>query len=256
MTTPSFTAGTPASGTGNEGTSFVAPGAATQGGDPTEDKTVVFEHNGRKFTKADLTRKLDSADGFIEQLKAEGAQNREALAQANAALKEGINAVTLLKEIKQNGQQGQQGQQSGSEQQQQPPALTVDEIVTAVRKADVAATTEAQRKANWAEVTGTLTKAFGTAVDQKVAQVAADKGLTLEQAVEMARATPKVFLALFPDLSKQPGASPMPASGKVNSQAFNQSVKRESSGYTKASNTKDLVAIYQQRLNEVAGAAA
>lgn len=251
--TQSFNAGNPANG-GAAATSFQAPGAATNAGTP-EDTTVVFEHNGRQFTKSDLVKKLDNADQFIERLKEEGAKNREALDLAAKALQEGINATELLKQIK-NGTLQPNAAQPGAE----PAAaaakpVTVDEIVQKVQAANAAAQGEAQRNANWTEVTATLTKAFGTATDQKVAQMAAEKGMTLAQAAEMAKATPKVFLALFPDLSKTVGPSPLPARGTVNSQAFHSTGERKASGYSKASGTKELVSIYQARLAELSAAA-
>ena len=249
--TTSFVAATAASGTGAAATSFQAPGAAAPEAEQSTDTTVVFEHNGRKFTKSDLAKKLESADQFIEQLKTEGAENRKALDAATQVLKEQINAVELLKKIKDGQQSSADGGQSGTQQTQQPP-VTVEAVVQRIKDDQAKATTEAQRNANWNDVTTTLTKAFGTAVDQKVAQVAAEKSLTLEQAAEMARATPKAFLALFPDLSKKVGSSALPPSGKVNTQAFVRTEQRGTSGYTKAQGTRELVSIYQQRLAEVA----
>lgn len=252
--TQSFSAGSTPASTGVEATTFQAPGAAASGGGQPEDTTVVFEHNGRKFTKSDLARKLESADNFIEQLKAEGAENRKALELAAQALKEGINAAEILKQIK-SGQAQPNAGQPGAEPAAAPQPVNVDEVVQRVQAANAAAAAEAQRKANWTEVTQTLTTAFGAAVDQRVAQMAAEKGMSLAQAAEMAKATPKAFLALFPDLSKKAGPSPLPERGKVNTQAFHNTGERKASGYTKATTTKELVSIYQQRLAEVSAGA-
>lgn len=248
----SFNAGTPASGAAAEGTSFQAEGGAAAAG-TSEDTTIVFEHGGRKFTKADLAKKLDSADGFIEQLKSEGAENRKALEAATKALQEGINATELLKQIK-AGQSNAGSASTSTEAATREAPVTVEAVVQQIEQRQAKAATDAQRKTNWNEVTTALTKAFGAAVDQKVAQVAAEAGMTLEQAADMARNTPKAFLKLFPDLSKKAAASPLPASGKVNTQAFHQAGERKGSGYAQAQTTKELVSIYQQRLAEVSAA--
>ena len=249
----SFVAGQPPAGsTAAEGTSFTAAGVAPEA-DPTADQTVVFEHAGRKFTKADLAKKLDAADNFIETLKSENSENRKALDAATKALQENINAVDILKQIKQNGAVQPA---TGAEPPVATVPVTVDQVVQQLEQRQQKQATDAQRKTNWTEVTHALTKAFGATTDQKVAQVAAENGMTLEQAAAMARETPKAFLKLFPDLSKRPAPSALPGSGKVNSQAFTQSSSSGPSGYAKATNTRDLVTIYQQKLAEVASRAA
>lgn len=243
-----FQASDPGSGTAAGATSFQQPGAAPAANSGPEDTTVVLELNGRKFTKADLIKKIGSADTHIETLKGELAEQRKILGEVNESLKKQVTTAELLKQIK--DQQAAPAADPNAAKPAPQSVPTSDDITKQVMDKIEQGRNAAQRDQNWNEVTSALTQAFGDATNQKVSEAAADAGLSLEEAAELARSKPKAFLKLFPDLSSKAKPSALPSSGKVNTQSF-QAQQKGPPGFSKATSTKQSVEIYLNRLKEL-----
>lgn len=245
---PDFTAGDHTGDVPQGGdTNFQAAGAVDGNTDGTGDHPIVLEFNGRKFTKEDLINKLSHADQHISRLTSETAEHRQLLAEVNETLKKQVSAAELLAQIK-------EGQLPPSQETRvepvQPKGVSAEDVTAQVLRKLAEGDMAKQRDINWKEATSTLTQAYGDSVNAKVAQAAADAGISVEQAAELARTSPKVFLKLFPDLSTRARPSGLPTSGQVNTQSL-QSQPRVNSGFMKANTTKQATEIYLQRLREL-----
>jgi len=246
MTTPSFKADdTSAGGNGKEGTNFQAAGGTT-GDSGEQDTTVILEVGGRKFTKTDLIKKITNADQHIGSLESKLDEQGKLLGEVNEVLKKQVNAAELLKQIK----EGKPATEQPSTEAVKPEVLTLDAVLKEVEKAQAHKASVVQQESNWSEVTGTLTKAFGDATNQKVASACKEAGITLAQAEALAKSSPKVFLRLFPDLTAKSQPSVLSERGKVNTQSVKDSVSTNS-GFSKTTSTKQSVSIYLNRLKEL-----
>ncbi|MDY0087125.1 MAG: hypothetical protein RBS78_01005 [Coriobacteriia bacterium] len=242
-----FRAGDPGSGNPGEQTNFAEGGGAGNQPGTQEDTTVVLEYGGKQYTKADLLKKLTNADSHIGTLTGELADQRELLNEVNDTLKKQISAADLLKQILEGKAPEAAPAPAAAPAAQEAPSA--DAIAAQVLGKLRESKDAEQRDANWAEVTKALTGAFGDKVNQKVAEVAAEAGLTLAEAAEMARSKPKAFMRLFPEVTAKPKPSVLPSSGQYNTQSF-QATQRGLSGILTAKNTRELVDIYQARLRE------
>lgn len=230
-------------------TSFQVPGDA---GNPAAggDSTVVFEHGGRKYTAADLVKKIDNADTFIETLKSESQQTRDLLKQANDALGKTVSAAELLKQIQAGGVAAPAAAATPAAAAEASTPVTAEQVADLVLQRQGAATAAAQAKTNFAEVQAQLSKVYGAKVDAKVDELCAASGLSREQAVTLASQSPKAFLKLFPEVNAAPPRS-FAQQGSVNTQALHgDPAARKVSGYTTAASEKARTAIYLQRLAE------
>lgn len=231
-------------GSSEDKTNFTGQTVKPEGNNnPSQDSGVVLEFNGRKFTKEDLIKKITSADDFIDTLKKEREEDRALLNQVQETLKEQITAKELLNKVKTAG-----------EQQQPAAAVDPSEItkqVLAQLESNKAAT---QQEQNWAEVTSTLTAAFGDKTNEKVKAVAAENGLSIEEAARLARTNPKVFLKLFPALDKKPMGNNLVGGNSGNILGNKAPADTpKATGFTKARSTKESVSIYLKRFQELSG---
>lgn len=223
-------------------------GAATPPNPDSGDNQVLLEIEGRRYTKADLVKKITSADTHIERLTAERAEDRKLLQETAELLKKQVTGAELLRQAQANNQPADPPAAQPSPQAP-PVGMSAAEVAEHVRKELAQAELVKQRNENWQLVTTRLTAAYGDAVNARVAEVAKDNGLTVEEIAEMIRSRPKVALKLFPGVAVEGKASPIPGS-TVNSQAFNRGPKGPS-GITKAAGTKAAISIYRQRLEEL-----
>lgn len=224
----------------------------TQGGgvdtvaSDTEDKTVILEHDGRQFTKADLVKKITNADTHISTLTQELRDQREQLGQVAETLKKQVGMAELLKQIK-------EGQPVAPEAPATPQTVDPDAITAAVLGRIEESRAAQQRDTNWQQVTTTLTQQFGEQVDAKVAAVAKEVGMSLAEAVELAKSKPQAFLRLFPQ-PENPKTTGIGQRGQMNSQAVvaaNHGQPRAESGFSKTRNVREQITIYHNRLREL-----
>lgn len=225
----------------NSGTPAPTPASATPEGStpPNTADTPVIEYGGRKLTAADVLKKLENADQFIEQLKAERAADRQLLTEATTALKGAVTAKELLSSTP------------------APAATAVPSTVDIAGEVDravsarEAARTEAE---NWKAAQDAMTKAFGDKADEKAKAAAAEAGYTLDELVVLAKRKPLAFKRLFPELQATPASTPTPTKGGVNTAAQNGTPQpKAGSGYWDATKTRDKVSIYTQRLKALSG---
>ena len=227
-------------------TSFnsAAPAPTSASGTPegstpaaTADQPLI-EYGGRKLTAADVLKKLENADQFIEQLKAERAADRALLTEATSALKGAVTAKELL-------------------------AAPAPAVTTAAAPVDIAgevdrvvSAREAARieESNWKAAQDAMTKAFGDKADEKAKAAAASIGYTLDELVKLARTKPQAFTRLFPELQAAPASTPTTQRGGVSTAAVAaQPQPKSASGYWEATKTRDKVDIYTQRLKQLSG---
>jgi hypothetical protein len=242
---PDFTSGDPADSS-DDATSFVAPGADDdQQETVTADNPVVLELGGRKFTKNDLLKKVTNADAHIAKLEAERKSDFEKFAAMEAKLKELGDLKALIQTLKPGT--------PGTETKVTDPKEGVD-VEAAIKAAldartanEQAAKTEAEKAANWKEVTEALTKRYGKAeTNARVAKAAEEAGLSVKEAAELAKSKPKAFLKLFNDLdAPKPTPAPARRGGTVNSAALSAAPAVGPSGYAGAKSVKERVAIMQ-----------
>lgn len=228
----SFNSGTPAS--------TPASGATPEGSTPgnTAD-TPVIEYGGRKLTAADVLKKLENADQFIEQLKAERAQDRTLLTEATAALQKAVTAKELL---------------STPSTPAAPASATPVDIAGEVDKAVSAREAKQIEEANWKAAQDAMTKAFGDKADEKAKAAAAEAGYSMDELVKLARTKPLAFKRLFPELQAAPAPTPTPVKGGVNTSAQNKTPQpKAGSGYWEATRARDKVSIYTERLKALSG---
>lgn len=234
----------PTTGTTNFRSDSVPP---TTSADNPDDHVVVFEHAGRKFTKAELAKKFDHAEAHISRLQQERVEDRKALDEVKASLSKQLSVEEVLRQIKEGTTvPTTEPSATTAATTASATAVTADVVAAQVMAKIQEGQAAQQREANFKEVQTALTLAFGEAVNQKVAAVAAEAGITVDQAVEMAKSTPKVFLKLFPELAAKAQTSVL-GRGTVNTQSL-PAAPTGPSGFAKATNEKASIAIYTARL--------
>ena len=237
-----FNAGDPSNNADSNSTPFATAGGSTEN-NAADDNTVVLELNGRKYTKADLAKKLTHADTHIEQLTRERAEARKLLEEIKGSLKTQVDVAEVLRSIKEGNVNNQQPPSD------QPPPQQVDAntIASQVMSTIQAANKEAEKESNFKMVSTTLTAVYGDKVNQIVQSRAAELGMTVEEAAELARNRPKAFLQFFPE-AKQAAMPPSIQNG-TTVHSFNAPVKKPV--HWAGLSTKDAVSTYQARLKEL-----
>jgi len=201
----------------------------------------VIEYNGRKLTQEEVLKKLAHADSHIETLTAERQADRTRLEQLEEQVGRASKVEDVLKALA-GGEGEPDPNEPAQPAQQQPQEVDLDSKLDELLNKREAAKRE---ESNWNEVTGKLASVFGSKTNEKVAEVAAENDMTLEEAQAFARSKPKAFLKLFGNLEGRASTPLTP--GSRNTNAF-QPAPSAPSGYMDARTTKDQVAIYRQKL--------
>lgn len=234
-----------------------------QNGDVTEeplnpnlqDKEVVLEIDGRKYTKADLINKITNADRHISSLEAESKDTKSLMDRVNKVLEGQVSLQDVLKGLKADPNADAQARAEAARvaaaaAQGHGNPVTAESVVAQVRAQLDVEKQQSQLDANWNDVTAKLTKAYGAKVNEKVMQVAAENDMTVEEAADLARRKPNVFLKLFPLEST---AKPRVAlQGNVNSLAFKDTQPSAKSGFWETKTTKTTTAAYLAALERKA----
>jgi hypothetical protein len=230
---------------GGEATSFNADSTNAQPNNSNGDNGVVFEAGGRKYTKADLLKKITHADSHIESLTKRLDDQASILDRANAALEKQITAAELLKKA---GSTPPAIQQEAEPVSNQHIAPTAEEITAAVLSKIDQGRRAAELDSNWTSVTSALTRAYGDRVNQVVQQTAQEAGLTMDEAVSMARSKPQVFLKLFPDATPRKQMSGI-GNGAFNTQSFSAPTGPTTKTWADSRGTAATTKAYLDRLN-------
>ncbi len=201
----------------------------------------VIEYGGRKLTQAEVLKKLEHADQFIEQLKVERAEDRALLNQATEGLKRAVSAQELLK--------------APAVAAPASVAATAVDIAAEVDKVVSAREQRAAEEQNWKAAQEAMTKAFGDKADEKAKALASDAGLSFDELVALARTKPKAFNRLFPELAavSSTAAKAVPSFGVVNTQGVKEGPKA-TSGFWQAKSSREQTAIYLAKLKQLSGA--
>lgn len=216
---------------------------------PSDSDDVILEHEGRKFTKADLLKKLEHSESFIDTLKKERDDDRKLIQQVNDKLSEQVELKEVIEEMKRQGQFGTKEEKGEAVEKGVDPDKIAESVFDRINSQKV----QEQREVNWKDVTSNLNKQFGEKTNETVYHRAQENGLSVAEAAELARSKPKVFLRMFPELEagKQKGGtfhSPGFSREALNRDEAN---KPTPSGYTKAKSDKERVQSYLKRLEEL-----
>lgn len=214
------------------------PAPVTPSPAPAQPTGFEFEYGGRKFTREELLNKLTHADGHIQTLTNERAEDRRLIAEANAAL---ANAVKLKEVL------------STPASPAPAPAPAAPDIASAVTQVVEAREKHAREEANWKAAVDAMTAAFGDKADAKASEMAASLEMTVDDLKVMARTKPAAFRKLFPELGKPATPAPTPMGKGVNPAAINEPPKAGQSGYWDAKSSKAQTAIYMARLKQLSG---
>lgn len=211
-----------------------------------EDNSVLLEWKDRKFSKEDVIKKFSNADSHIETLTAELAEKRKMIEELTTSMKEQINAAELLKKVKEASQAP-----AGGEQAKPNVSINPDDIVNSVLSHIEAKKSEQQEAANLDKVKQALQEKWGDKVNEYVAKTSNELGMSVEDAIGLARRNPTAFSKLF-DVNKQEGQKETSFS-KANTQAFSGKPERKATNYMNLRTTKDMVAAYQEALKQFNG---
>lgn len=155
-------------------------------------------------SKEDVEKHIDHAQNHISKLESDF-ESATTLVDRQQQLLEKAHKVDELMDAVAN-------RQNSSGNAEETPQLSKEEVIADAVKAFEQRQTELTRaqqaEQNWNTVTSTLTQAYGDKTDEVVQKVAGENGLTVEEAADMARRHPKVFLKMFDVKSSKPSAQP------------------------------------------------
>lgn len=211
-----------------------------QGNQEPANQPGFIEWNGRKMSADDIAKKLSHADGHIARLEAERQEDRKKMDEITELLKKAVGAQEVLAAT------SKQSPPATSEAKPVDEDAIVQRAVKAFQEGAQQSHIESQRLANFEKVRAELTTRYGGKADEVVGSVAKQHGLSLDEAVDMARTKPGVFLALFPQ-AESPRRS---FTSTVNSAAVVAPTKK--AGFAKAlmaaRSTREQVDLLQERL--------
>lgn len=228
------------SATGNEPTTFVASGVVAEPVAGAADTAVVLEHEGRKYTRTDLLKKIGNADSFIETLKTERAKDRELLEAAAKALEKATSAKEVLQAVT----------TTAAPAAAAPVAQSLDanaiakQVADQIRGETAADAAKVVQDANFKVAQEALTKHYGKDADAKVRAIAAENDLSFDEAIAMAKSKPKAFNALFLPKTKPAAPTFHGSHGPTPPGPASQPGK----GYWAADKTRDRVAAFTAAL--------
>lgn len=222
------------------------PGETTPAATPSDsqnaaDEAPVLEYGGKAYTKADLLKKLENADSFIETLKKEREDDRTLLKQASERLEKAVSTAELLKTVKETATPASPSAPATPE-----PIDLEGTVGRLLEKRE----TETKQRQNFETVKAALQGVYGANADAKVKEVCASLGMKFEDGITLAKNSPEAFKRLFPELSQAVKKGNVP-SGDVNPSAFNGIQPKKETGYWKANSAKEQTQAYLDRLKEL-----
>lgn len=217
-------------------------------GDQGAGDEVVFEHEGRKYTKAELLNGIHQSS-TVAALLEETTQNRALLAELSQSIKSQSTAKDLLQQVNQQNNQPSPTQAPANPQEALKPEAIAQEVLKYLKGQQ----DTVQQEENWKEVTTQLTKTFGDKTNERVKAVAQETGNSVAELQAMAKTKPKMFLKLFPEVGKEkqeviPSSITRFPGGGIRPNGTG--TKGNSTGYAKAYTTRDQVAIYHAALEK------
>lgn len=185
---------------------------------------------------AKLQKRLDDSQNFIEQLKRERQEDRRLIEELRSKPSHSLDEIKdLITKARTDGTD---------------PTIDPDTLVKTVyeRVNQNMSQQEAQKRerANFDEVTQTLTSKFGADVDAKVSEIAQEVGLSLAEVVEMSKKNPKAVYKLLGITEKSTVANA--SKGSVNTFGMAPPPPAKSPSIMAARNEKERVDVFAQRL--------
>lgn len=171
-----------------EKTGQVDQGTDIDTGNPSTDSSG----NSGQNVDPIFAKRLADKDSYINQLKEELSSIKQEVESVRQGLQTAKGAQDVMAQLDNS---------STTSTGPVPTALDLDQIVQkATEKLEQsmsAKNAEKEKESNWKTVTTTLTDRYGEKVDSVVSKVAAENGMTLEKAEELAKTVPQAFLKLF-----------------------------------------------------------
>lgn len=210
-----------------------------------QEQEVFLKVGDRVFkTQEDAINHITHAQNHISKLETDFA-SATSLVDKQAELLEKARKVDEVMEALAKRDSSGNGEET--------PGLSKDEVIADAIRAFEQRQQEARQQEtvqkNWEEVTNTLTKAYGDKTDEVVQKVAAENGLSIEEAAQMAQRHPKVFLKMF-DVKSQP-ATAKPNLSTVNAQYVASSPSQSEYRPLSKMSMKERAAEVERRIQEL-----
>lgn len=212
-------------------------GASAQGGfNQTPNPDQGASGGAGEVDLAKLQKRLDDSQAFIEQLKRERQEDRRLIEELRSKPSHSLDEIKdLITKARADGTD---------------PTIDPDTLVKTVyeRVNQTMSQQEAQKreKANFDEVTKTLTSRFGADVDAKVSEIAQEVGLSLAEVVEMSKKNPKAVYKLLGITEQSTIANS--SRGSVNTFGMAPPPPAKTPSIMSARNERERVDVFAQRL--------
>lgn len=197
----------------------------TSNQEPVDNSTHKVENQEQPFlvvgdrvfkTKEDAIKNISSAQEHISKIETNYQQAINLIEKQENALEKSSKIEELMEALAKR-------KEESSGKAEETPSLNKDDFIADALKAFDQLQNERKsvevEQSNWNEVSSTLTKAYADKTDEVVRKVAAENDLSWEEAVRLAKRSPKVFLKMF-NLSNKATATVNTSS--VNTEVFGQ----------------------------------
>ena len=222
-------------------------GTTTEG---TEDSQVntsqtdgtQYSVAGKSFQDWDSVKNsYEHQEGHIKTLETERDADRQRISELESKVSQASTLDEVLERI-QNSNTGQSDSNIDLDQITKQVASQVESGIKAKEQ-------NVKEDGNWKQVCDRLTEHFGDKVDEQVRGIATQYNMSWDEAIDMARIRPNIFLNLF-DLKTQ--SSVQSTTGTINTSAL-QDVERETprTSVMKLRTDTERVANYESRLDEL-----
>lgn len=202
------------------------------------------DEGGDKVSKEEfekLVKRLNDSQDFIEQLKSETKTYREQIEELQGKVVNSPSVDEILEKL-----QDRKGgfDQIDPDEIVQRATQAFEQSMTAKQKAE-------QEQKNFESVSSVLSRQFGKEVDQKVAELAEENGMSFDEIVNMAKRSPKATLKLLGVKEEPERGTPAPSRGSVNSLGLPSTPQApRKTNIAKLSTDKDRVAYFQTEMAE------
>ena len=175
------------------------------------DPAPLFTIGDRQFNKDDAVNKINNADSFIDQLKAEGKQKDEELIQLRAQVDQSTKLDDALARM--NNSQG-----IGEAPSQEAPTSAIDvealkqELLASMSTSIADSAKNELAEKNQLDSISAAQAVFGDSYESKLREKAKELGMSDNDILAEASANPTKFKALF-GLSKNNSTLPSPSFG-------------------------------------------
>ena len=177
----------------------------------TEQAVPLFTIGDRQFNKEDAVTKITNADSFIDQLKAEGKQKDEELAQLWAQVDQSTKLDDALARMNNS-----QGTSEASSQETPTSAIDVEalkqELLASMSTSLADSEKGKQAEKNQLDSISAAQAVFGDGYESKLREKAKELGMSDNDIILEASANPTKFKALF-GLNKNNSTTPTPSFG-------------------------------------------